>query len=114
MGGARRTKREEDAAHSLMGIFDLHMPLIYGEGQKKAFVRMQKGSTHLLTKGVRLCLRARRYKTKTKLRIRTMDLYSMGPYRVVMLYQERMSQGVQSILTLVQNVMSVDRSEQQH
>lgn len=30
----RETKREEDAAYSLLGIFDIHMPLIYGEGRK--------------------------------------------------------------------------------
>lgn len=38
----RETKREEDAAYSLLGIFDIHMPLIYGEGQKKALIRLQK------------------------------------------------------------------------
>jgi hypothetical protein len=38
----RETKREEDAAYSLLGIFDIHMPLIYGEGRKKALVRLQK------------------------------------------------------------------------
>jgi hypothetical protein len=38
----RKTKREEDAAYSLLGIFDVHMPLIYGEGRKKAFARLQK------------------------------------------------------------------------
>jgi hypothetical protein len=40
--GQRKTKREEDAAYSLLGIFDVHMPLIYGEGRKKAFARLQK------------------------------------------------------------------------
>jgi hypothetical protein len=38
----RETKREEDATYSLLGIFDIHMPLIYGEGQKKALIRLQK------------------------------------------------------------------------
>jgi hypothetical protein len=38
----RKTKREEDAAYSLLGIFDIHMPLIYGEGQKKALARLYK------------------------------------------------------------------------
>ncbi|KAI4944578.1 hypothetical protein J4E91_008581 [Alternaria rosae] len=32
----RITKREEDAAYSLLGLFDIHMPLIYGEGRKNA------------------------------------------------------------------------------
>jgi hypothetical protein len=38
----RQTKREEDAAYSLLGIFDIHMPLLYGEGRNKALVRLQK------------------------------------------------------------------------
>jgi hypothetical protein len=40
--GQRKTKREEDTAYSLLGIFDVHMPLIYGEGRRKAFARLQK------------------------------------------------------------------------
>ena len=38
----RETKREEDASYSLLGIFDIHMPLIYGEGWRKALARLQK------------------------------------------------------------------------
>jgi hypothetical protein len=38
----RETKREEDAAYSLLGIFDIHMPLIYGEGREKAFSRLRR------------------------------------------------------------------------
>ena len=38
----RETKREEDEAYSLLGIFDIHMPLIYGEGRKKAMSRLLK------------------------------------------------------------------------
>jgi hypothetical protein len=38
----RKTKREEDGAYSLLGIFDIHMPLIYGEGRNEAFFRLQK------------------------------------------------------------------------
>jgi ankyrin repeat protein len=38
----RHTKREEDAAYSLLGIFDIHMPLLYGEGQIKAFARLER------------------------------------------------------------------------
>lgn len=38
----RKTRREEDAAYSLLGLFDIHMPLIYGEGRKKAFIRLQR------------------------------------------------------------------------
>ena len=36
----RVTTRLEDRAYSLMGLFDVNMPLIYGEG-KKAFYRLQ-------------------------------------------------------------------------
>jgi Heterokaryon incompatibility protein (HET) len=38
----RETKREEDKAYSLLGMFDIHMPLIYGEGRKKAFRRLEE------------------------------------------------------------------------
>jgi hypothetical protein len=38
----RETKREEDAVYSLLGIFDVHMPLIYGEGRAKALKRLQR------------------------------------------------------------------------
>lgn len=37
----RRTTREEDMAYSLMGLFDINMPLLYGEGSK-AFKRLQE------------------------------------------------------------------------
>ncbi|KAI9859115.1 MAG: hypothetical protein M1813_007071 [Trichoglossum hirsutum] len=38
----RETKREEDAAYSLLGIFNIYMPLIYGEGRLKALSRLLK------------------------------------------------------------------------
>jgi hypothetical protein len=38
----RETKREEDKAYSLLGIFDICMPLIYGEGIENAFRRLHK------------------------------------------------------------------------
>lgn len=38
---SRKTTRLEDRAYSLMGIFDINMPLLYGEGHK-AFVRLQE------------------------------------------------------------------------
>lgn len=37
----RLTTREEDMAYCLMGLFDVHMPIIYGEGVRKAFRRLQ-------------------------------------------------------------------------
>ncbi|KAH3983276.1 hypothetical protein HBH98_069080 [Parastagonospora nodorum] len=36
----RKTSRLEDAAYCLLGLFDLNMPLLYGEGEK-AFRRLQ-------------------------------------------------------------------------
>ncbi len=38
---ARSTTREEDEAYSLMGLFGIHMPTIYGEG-RHAFIRLQE------------------------------------------------------------------------
>jgi hypothetical protein len=38
----RQTKREEDAAYSLLGIFNIHMPLICGEGRQHALNRLQR------------------------------------------------------------------------
>jgi hypothetical protein len=37
----RKTTRAEDLAYCLMGLFDVNMPLLYGEGAEKAFVRLQ-------------------------------------------------------------------------
>ncbi|TVY93493.1 Vegetative incompatibility protein HET-E-1 [Lachnellula willkommii] len=37
----RETKRSEDLAYSLLGIFDVHMPLMYGEGSG-SFRRLQE------------------------------------------------------------------------
>ena len=37
----RSTTRVEDLAYSLLGIFDVNMPLLYGEGEK-AFMRLQE------------------------------------------------------------------------
>ena len=37
----RTTTRSEDVAYSLMGFFDVHMPMLYGEGIK-AFQRLQE------------------------------------------------------------------------
>jgi hypothetical protein len=38
----RSTTKEEDLAYSLLGIFDVNMPLIYGEGKKKALTRLYR------------------------------------------------------------------------
>ncbi|KAI2773946.1 HET-domain-containing protein [Daldinia loculata] len=38
----RQTTRAEDMAYCLLGIFDVHMALIYGEGIREAFRRLQE------------------------------------------------------------------------
>jgi hypothetical protein len=38
----RQTTREEDKAYSLLGIFDVYMPLIYGEGRDNALTRLRE------------------------------------------------------------------------
>ena len=38
----RETQREEDQAYCLLGIFDVYMPLIYGEGTKSATTRLRE------------------------------------------------------------------------
>jgi hypothetical protein len=40
--GRRRTTCEEDQAYSLLGIFDISIPVIYGEGREKALKRLQE------------------------------------------------------------------------
>ncbi|KAK7451505.1 hypothetical protein CaCOL14_009464 [Colletotrichum acutatum] len=37
----RKTTRQEDIAYCLLGIFNIHIPLLYGEGDR-AFVRLQQ------------------------------------------------------------------------
>ena len=43
----RETTRSEDLAYCLLGIFDIAMPMLYGEGARKAFVRLQE---HIMQK----------------------------------------------------------------
>jgi hypothetical protein len=38
----RQVTREEDTAYSLLGLFDLKMPIAYGEGREQALFRLQK------------------------------------------------------------------------
>ncbi|KXT11545.1 hypothetical protein AC579_10323 [Pseudocercospora musae] len=38
----RETTRPEDIAYYLLGIFDVNIPLLYGEGGEKAFRRLQE------------------------------------------------------------------------
>ncbi|KAH7381547.1 heterokaryon incompatibility protein-domain-containing protein [Pyrenochaeta sp. MPI-SDFR-AT-0127] len=39
---SRKTTRAEDMAYCLLGLFDVNMPLLYGEGGQKAFRRLQQ------------------------------------------------------------------------
>jgi hypothetical protein len=38
----RQTTRGEDKAYALFGIFDVQIPLLYGEGEVKAFLRLRE------------------------------------------------------------------------
>lgn len=38
----RETTRHEDVAYSLMGLFGVNMPILYGEGLQNAFMRLQE------------------------------------------------------------------------
>jgi len=38
----RETKRKEDMAYCLLGIFGIAIPMIYGEGGEQAFIRLQE------------------------------------------------------------------------
>ncbi|KAK4220831.1 HET-E heterokaryon incompatibility protein, partial [Podospora fimiseda] len=38
----RKTTRKEDKAYSLFGIFDVQIPILYGEGEDKAFRRLRE------------------------------------------------------------------------
>lgn len=38
----RTTTRDEDRSYSLLGLFDVNLPMIYGEGGRNAFVRLQQ------------------------------------------------------------------------
>lgn len=39
---SRTTTRPEDLAYCLLGLFDVNLPLLYGEGGEKAFLRLQE------------------------------------------------------------------------
>ncbi|KAK2769421.1 het domain protein [Colletotrichum kahawae] len=38
----RETSREEDRSYSLLGLFEVHIPLLYGEGGRNAFFLLQE------------------------------------------------------------------------
>ncbi|KAI6080838.1 heterokaryon incompatibility protein-domain-containing protein [Hypoxylon rubiginosum] len=41
----RKASKPEDLAYSLLGIFNVHLPMIYGEGLRSAFHRLQQAIT---------------------------------------------------------------------
>ncbi len=45
----RQTTRGEDKAYSLLGMFSIHLPLIYSEGKEHAFKRLKKEIQNSLT-----------------------------------------------------------------
>jgi len=53
----RETTRKEDKAYSLLGIFDVYMPLIYGEGGEKALRRLRE-EIDKASKGKSFCYHA--------------------------------------------------------
>ncbi|KIV99978.1 uncharacterized protein PV09_08488 [Verruconis gallopava] len=50
----RQTTEDEDSAYCLLGIFNIFMPLIYGEGKHNALRRLQKELDNIPTTGVSL------------------------------------------------------------
>lgn len=70
--GKRETKREEDAAYCLLGILNVSMPSIYGEGKIKALYRLRKEIREVSQNGALLQVRFReqlyRYRGSTPLR----------------------------------------------
>lgn len=48
----RVTRKAEDRAYSLLGLFDVSIPVIYGEGEKKAFRRLQREMQELAGENV--------------------------------------------------------------
>lgn len=57
--GQRETKREEDAAYCLLGILNVSMPSIYGEGKGKAMYRLRKEIREVSQDGALLQFRFR-------------------------------------------------------
>jgi hypothetical protein len=51
----RQTTREEDKAYSLLGMFNVYIPLIYGEGRDNAFTRF-KSEIENRSRGKHACL----------------------------------------------------------
>ncbi len=59
----RRASRGEDMAYSFLGIFGVNMPLLYGEGETRAFQRLQK-EIRLFPRRIHLLLDSPRHHPK--------------------------------------------------
>lgn len=97
---SRQTTRLEDAAYCLMGLFDVNMPLLYGEGSK-AFSRLQQAimqrtedqsifawsypdheHSHTLTSGM-MAPSPQYFKHASQIEILDRDHDFQGPFEVV-------------------------------
>jgi hypothetical protein len=63
----RQTTRKEDMAYSLLGIFDVYMPLIYGEGKDSVLKRLWE-EIHKALKGTRSVTYSRRIYKQPRVR----------------------------------------------
>ncbi|KAK0717988.1 hypothetical protein B0T26DRAFT_711523 [Lasiosphaeria miniovina] len=62
----RVTTRPEDLAYCLLGLFDVHMPLLYGEGEEKAFMRLQAEILKISEDETILAWRAEKHEAASK------------------------------------------------
>lgn len=62
----RETTRAEDIAYSLLGIFDVNMSLIYGEGRERAFRRLRE-EIEKNSKGTSFTLITGTYQVRSKI-----------------------------------------------
>ena len=48
----RQTCRPEDRAYCLLGVFNIHIPVLYGEGEKNSLRRLQEALSYSTAKGM--------------------------------------------------------------
>ncbi|SMY26703.1 unnamed protein product [Zymoseptoria tritici ST99CH_1A5] len=93
----RRTKRREDRAYCLLGIFDTFMPIIYGEGDH-AFVRLREETAKQIAES------ERHHERRTKL---TYALHSL-PISPSAAFDSRQQQGRDTCLEGTRSVLLQD------
>jgi hypothetical protein len=74
----RHAKRLEDRAYSLLGIFGVNMPMIYGEGDK-AFVRLQENIIRKTTDHSILCWNPPQGRDTGSLHFQPRSLFASSP-----------------------------------